>query len=115
MLQRTGNMIVSIVTRSVDGHEQFSGTYRARINRHTGQPGHGVESRPRPRTQSGSHLCNRPPLKLLRGFVLTQYATVRSVLNGLSAPPFERLATGPYRSPRKPRALVPAKLPARYL
>jgi hypothetical protein len=36
-------MIVSIVTRSVDGEEQFSSTYRARINRVAGHPGHGIE------------------------------------------------------------------------
>jgi hypothetical protein len=40
-------MIVSIVTRSVDGEEQFSSTYRARINRDAGHPGHGVEPRPK--------------------------------------------------------------------
>jgi hypothetical protein len=38
-------MIVSIVTRSVDGEEQFSSTYRARINRVAGHPGHGVDPR----------------------------------------------------------------------
>ena len=40
-LQSRGHMIVSIVTRSVDGEEQFSGTYRARINRDAGHPGQG--------------------------------------------------------------------------
>src|SRR5205823_13024228 len=89
-LQRTGHMIVSIVTRSVDSHEQFSCTYRARINRHTGQPGHGVESRPRPSTQSASHLCNRPPHKFLKGLVLVQCPTSRSVFDVLRAPPLKK-------------------------
>src|SRR2546427_1433549 len=87
-------MVVSIVTRSVDGDEQFSGTNRARINRHTGHPGQGVESRPRPSTQRASHLCNRPPHKFLKGFVLLQYPKVRCVLNVLRAPPFKRSVIG---------------------
>jgi len=49
-------MIVSVVTRSVDGEEQFSRTYRARINRDAGHPGHG--SSPVPSTASiGSEIC----------------------------------------------------------
>src|SRR5439155_18602151 len=104
--QGTGHMVVSIVTRSVDSDEQFSGTNRARINRHAGHPGQGVESRPRPSTQSVSHLCNRPPHKFLKGFVLLQYRTARRVLNVLRAPPFERSVIGPPRSSRHPSALV---------
>src|SRR5437588_11996810 len=98
-------MIVSVVTRSVDGDEQFSGSYRARIDRHTGQPGHGVESRPRPGTQSTSHLCNRPPHKFLKGLVLVQYPTTRSVFNVLRAPPLREVrdwlppTSGPERPP----------------
>ncbi len=111
-LQRTGHMIVSVVTRSVDGHEQFSGTYRARINRHTGQPGHGVESRPRPSTQSASHLCNRPPHKLLKGLVLVQYPKARSFSNVLRAPPLERPTFGSPQPARGP-ALVTATKQAR--
>src|SRR5258708_29003494 len=83
-------MVVSIVTRSVDGDEQFSGTNRARINRHAGHPGHGVESRPRPSTQSASHLCNRPPHKFLKAFVLPKHPTARFFRSVLTAPPFER-------------------------
>ena len=92
--QRAAHMIVSIVTRSVDGDEQLSGTNRARINRDAGHPGQGVECRPRPSTQSASHLCNRPPHKFLKGFLLTALPTARGVFNVLRAPPFERSATG---------------------
>src|SRR5262249_44010180 len=94
-LQRARHVIVSIVTRSVDGHKQFSGTYRARINRHTGQPGQGVELCSRPRTQSASSLCNRPPHKFLKGLVLfqypVQYLTARSVFNVLRAFPLREV------------------------
>jgi len=45
-LESRSHMIVSIVTRSVDGEEQFSSTYRARVNRVAGHPGHGIELRP---------------------------------------------------------------------
>src|SRR2546426_11488292 len=99
-------MVVSIVTRSVDGDEQFSGTNRARINRHAGHPGQGVESRPRPSTQSVSHMRNRPPHKFLKGFVLFQHQTARRVLNVLRAPPFERSAIGPPRTSPNASALL---------
>src|SRR5258708_19830196 len=107
-------MVVPLVTRSVGGDEQFSGTNRARINRHAGHPGQGVESCPRPSTQSVSHLCNRPPHKFLKGFVLIQYRTARCVFNVLRAPPFERSAIGPSPRSPNPSALVPPTDPTRY-
>src|SRR5260370_41679207 len=90
-------MCESIVIWSVYGEEQFSCTNRARIKRDADQPGKGVESCPRPSTQRASHLCNRPPHKFLKGFVLHQYPKVRCVFNVLRAPPFKRSAIGPSR------------------
>src|SRR5262249_30889301 len=90
------NVIVSIVTRSVDGHEQLAGTYRARINRDTGQPGHRIESRTCRRRKNSSYLCNRPPHKCLSSFPLSPYPRVRLVLTGsrgsslIRSPPAER-------------------------
>src|SRR5437764_6156539 len=80
--ERTCHMIVSIVTRSVDGDKQFAGSNGARINRDAGQPGHGVKPRSRPRHQNASHLCNRPPHKYLRGFALRPSPMVCLVLTG---------------------------------
>ena len=92
--QRTRHVIVSIVTRSVDGNEQFSCTYRARINRDAGHPGHGVESRPRPNTQCASHLCNRPPHKCLKGFALRRYPVYRFVFTVFEGSSFRELTSG---------------------
>jgi len=86
-LQRIRHVIVSVMTQSVYGDEQFSSTYRARINRDTGHPGHGVESCARPSTHRASHLCNRPPHNRLKGFPLRKYHTGRSVFTILRAPP----------------------------
>ena len=87
--ERTLHVIVSVMTRSVDGDEQLSCTYRSRINRDAGQPGHGVESCARPSTHRVSHLCNRPPHKRLKGLRLPKYHTDRSVFTVLRAPPDE--------------------------
>ncbi len=87
--ERALHVIVSVMTRSVYGDEQLACTYRARINRDAGQPGHGVESCARPSTHRVSHLCNRPPHKRLKGLRLPKYHTDRSVFTVLRAPPDE--------------------------
>ena len=59
--QSRSHVIVSIVTRSVYGDEQFSSMNRARINRDAGHPGQGVEARGSRDTQSFSQLSHGPP------------------------------------------------------
>ena len=55
----------------------------------------GSSPRPRPSTQSVSHLCNRPPHKFLKEFALTQdTARDRSVFTVLRAPPYVRVNYG---------------------
>jgi hypothetical protein len=74
-------MIVSIVTRTVYGEEQFSGLNRARINRDAGQPGQGVEARGRRDTQTFSHLTNRPPHSVSNGLGFTRKPALSKVLD----------------------------------
>ncbi len=69
--QCRGNKSVSIVTRTVYGDEQFSRLDSARINRDTGQPGHGVEPAGAADTQRVSHLYNRPPHRVSNGLGLS--------------------------------------------
>jgi hypothetical protein len=74
-------MIVSIVTRTVYGEEQFSGLNRARINRDAGQPGQGVETRGRRDTQSFSRLTNCPPHCVSNGLGFTRKPALSKVLD----------------------------------
>src|ERR1700733_7928712 len=63
--------MVSTVTRSADGEEQFVRAYCARINRDAGQPGQGVEARGKRDAQRASHLFKRPPHDVSERLVVT--------------------------------------------
>jgi hypothetical protein len=79
--QSRSHMIVSIVTRTVYGEEQFSRLNRAGINRDAGQPGQGVEARGRRDTQSFSHLTNCPPHCVSNGLGFTRKPALSKVLD----------------------------------
>ena len=58
---------VSVVTRSAYGDEQFSELNSTRVNRHAGQPGHGVEPGGNWDTQRFTHLSHCPPHRFSNG------------------------------------------------
>src|SRR5258708_2859520 len=104
---------VSVMTRSVNGDEQLSSAYCARINRDSGQPRHGGEAPSRPGIQSASHLCNRPPHKCLKVFDLNQQLRLRLCVTGMRAPPFRKLTLGRPKTARPERPLPTRNLPIR--